>query len=447
MSPDLRSLLINDLNTLQQSKATEVKPAAQGTSENPSSSLPSSVVNPTSATAVPAPAMGNLNSVELRAINTVVKYQEATRAGHTHDEAVELANRRGPDKEKSNAQPQPPKKVLTAKRSNRPERPVPSAPLATGTGARTSDKVRPSGSTKSRATNIMQIVGPKTVRPDPVSPEIPRVVSDIPVPSYQDLSGVNSNDGTGLQSFNEVRDRHLENATGLKRKRDSHHASFPEPTTRLKTSHSGYVNKQAEASPTPSSAMGDATRAPLSGGHVTEKTLPTVHDESTQRETPTNLVDTENASMNVADGLALPGFTESPWNGDDDIAGDEDLADNWAESGSSDGDISTADDDEDLNEEDFEEESVDEETISEPHSITNDESAHQVRGYHRNTRTMTIRLILGYARYGPAEHYLLAWLQWALTGIAKTSSLSGEAPQGSSSDQIEVSQYGGIYPN
>lgn len=375
MSPDLRSLLINDINTLQQSKASEVKSAAQGIAGGTSSSLRSSAANPTSATAVPAPTMGNLNSTELRAIDTVKKYHEAIRAGHPHAEAVRLANRRRPDEEMIDPQPQPPKRVLTAKRSNRPERPVPSTSTASGTGARTSDKVRPSGSEKSRATNIKHVVGPKTLRPDPTSPEIPRVVSDIPVPSYQELSGLNSNGGMGVQNSNGVNDQNLENASGLKRKRDSLRPSPSEPTTRLKTSHSEHINKQAESSPALSPAIRESTRARSGARQNTEKT--TAHDESTQREAPDDPVDTETVSMDDADGLALPGFTESPWNADDDIAGDEDLADNWAEPGDSDGDISMVNDDEDLsdenlNEADLDEENLDQETISNPESISKD---------------------------------------------------------------------------
>lgn len=328
MSSDLRSLLINEVNTIQKSRpnVSEAKPAVQST--------PTSI-----------PPMGNLNSAEPRTIDTVKMHDEETANGTNSSTALEQFDIR------------PPKRVLTAKRSNRPERPTPSASQVT----RISDKVRLSS--HSRHSHSLKPDRARDPR-NPISPA--RITSDISaVPSDKDMTSRKSAGyNTTMQESAEVHDNSLdhlrkkasslekresffESPRDLKRKRDSSHALAKDLTPGL--GHSSSPSDPSREQKGRSKPMFDsASKTGLSGlspipdtsnsmkrsssGRFTKVASPVISDKPTQRKGRVNQVDTEDDSMEDFDELPLQRIPMGSNSSDedysignnDDTEGDED---------------------------------------------------------------------------------------------------------------------------
>lgn len=246
MSPDLRSLMINEINTIRQPRSTEAtgRSVVQGNLLNLLRST--SVISAPSVASAITP-MGNLNSAELRAVETVKTHDESKPNGTNSASASELEN------EKKSDIP-PPKRTLKATRSNRPERPVPSKSTVTGIY----NKYRLSVDTK-HSLRQSRTLDPGNV----ISPEPARVISDVSaLPSDQDITRMKPiNDNMVMQKPAKVYDRSPNDpkrkSSGLesslerresKRKRDSSHGTTRDLIFHPRTSHSEHSNSPSDPS-------------------------------------------------------------------------------------------------------------------------------------------------------------------------------------------------------
>ncbi len=308
MSDKSRSKLINDINTSRHEATVAVLDAApdiitlNGTSRS----------NP----------MGNANSAEVGAILRSV--------------ALEMSNAA----QGSDNNPPPPKRVLTAKRSNRPERPVPST---FKTSVSSLNQLHLSA-------NAKPILKPDTTQAPKTmnSPGPARVISDIaPLSSAKDTPVVGGiSRGEVLKVTNIIPGMAIfKTQTGnLKRKRESLRVSTGEnrihleasprnpddslstPSQKQKGLLSSIAGMSSKTTPAKPSRRSDI-RDPEKRSPINERV---VNAKSTQIDSPIDPVAAENAST---DDSSMDDFESIHDTADDGSAEDSSMADDDSESG------------------------------------------------------------------------------------------------------------------